>query len=87
MYGPVTSRRSGWMVFGGTSVAAPLVAGIYGAHGGTANYGADPYSHVSSLNDVTSGSNGSCGGTYLCTGASGYDGPTGLGTPIGTTAF
>jgi subtilase family serine protease len=87
MYGPVTSRRSGWMVFGGTSVAAPLVAGIYGANGGTANYGADPYSHVSSLNDVTSGSNGSCGGTYLCTGASGYDGPTGLGTPIGTTAF
>jgi len=87
MYGPVTSRRSGWMVFGGTSVAAPLVAGIYGAHGGTANYGANPYSHVSALNDVTSGSNGSCGGTYLCTGASGYDGPTGLGTPIGTTAF
>jgi subtilase family serine protease len=87
MYGPVTSRRSGWMVFGGTSVAAPLIAGIYGVHGGTANFGADPYSHATSLNDVTAGSNGNCGGTYLCTGAVGYDGPSGLGTPIGTTAF
>jgi hypothetical protein len=87
MYGPVTSRRSGWMVFGGTSVAAPLIAGIYGAHGGSATYGSDPYNNATSLNDVTAGSNGSCGGTYLCTGAVGYDGPTGLGTPIGTTAF
>jgi subtilase family serine protease len=87
VYGPVTSRRSGWMVFGGTSVAAPLVAGVYGANGHTANYGADPYAHVTSLYDVTGGSNGSCGGSYLCTGATGYDGPTGLGTPNGTTAF
>ncbi len=87
VYGPVTSRRSGWMVFGGTSVAAPLIAGIYGVHGGTANFGGDPYSSTGALNDVTSGSNGSCGGSYLCTGAVGYDGPTGLGTPIGATAF
>lgn len=87
VYGPMTSRRSGWMVFGGTSVASPLVAGVYGANGGTANYGSDPYSHLSAIFDVTSGSNGSCGGTYLCTGAAGYDGPTGLGTPNGTSAF
>jgi subtilase family serine protease len=87
VYGPVTSRRSGWLVFGGTSVAAPLIAGIYGVHGGNANYGGDPYSNTGSLFDVTSGSNGSCGGTYLCTGAVGYDGPTGLGTPNGSTAF
>ena len=39
------------------------------------------------LNDVTSGSNGSCSGSYLCTGKAGYDGPTGLGTPNGTGAF
>ncbi|HYX47576.1 MAG TPA: S53 family peptidase [Sphingomicrobium sp.] len=87
VYGPVTSRRSGWMVFGGTSVAAPLIAGVYGAQGGSANYGGDPYGHVSALYDVTSGSNGSCGGSYLCTGTTGYDGPSGLGTPNGTTAF
>ena len=33
------------------------------------------------LNDATTGSNGSCSGTILCTAAPGYDGPTGLGTP------
>ena len=36
---------------------------------------------------MTSGTNGSCGGTYFCTAGSGYDGPTGLGTPNGTGAF
>jgi hypothetical protein len=46
-----------------------------------------PYAHTSALYDVTSGSNGSCGGSYLCTGTTGYDGPSGLGVPNGTTAF
>jgi subtilase family serine protease len=87
VYGPVNSRSSGWLVFGGTSVAAPLIAGAYGANGGAVNYGSDPYANTGSLFDVTSGSNGSCGGSYLCTGVVGYDGPTGLGTPNGTAAF
>jgi hypothetical protein len=41
------------------------------------------------LYDVTSGSNGPCPGkpAYYCNGEVGYDGPTGLGTPNGTTAF
>lgn len=87
VYGPSRRNRSAWMVFGGTSVAAPLVGGIYALGGGSATYGSDPYAHTSALNDVTSGSNGSCGGSYLCTAVAGYDGPTGLGTPIGTTAL
>ncbi|HVU30566.1 MAG TPA: S53 family peptidase [Sphingomicrobium sp.] len=87
VYGPMNARRSGWMIFGGTSVSAPLIAGLYGVNGGTANFGQDPYNHASALFDVTSGSNGSCGGSYLCTGAAGYDGPTGLGTPNGVSAF
>jgi hypothetical protein len=37
--------------------------------------------------DVTSGSNGSCSSSYLCTAKTGYDGPTGNGTPNGTGAF
>jgi hypothetical protein len=41
----------------------------------------------SALFDITSGSNGSCGNSYLCTAKTGYDGPTGLGTPNGVTAF
>lgn len=80
---------SGWMVFGGTSVAAPIVAGVYALAGNASSvtYGSYSYSHLSSIFDVTSGSNGSCGGSYLCTGVSGFDGPTGNGTPNGTGAF
>ncbi len=80
---------SGWLVFGGTSVAAPITAAVYALAGnaGSTTYGSYPYSHTSSLFDVTSGSNGSCGGTYLCTGKAGYDGPTGNGTPNGTGGY
>ena len=81
---------SGWLVFGGTSVASPIVAAVYAVAGNTAsiNYGSHPYGYVgtSSLYDVTSGSNGSCGAP-LCNAGTGWDGPTGVGAPIGTTAF
>jgi subtilase family serine protease len=88
VYGPGNGGRSGWLVFGGTSVAAPLVGGIFGEKGGTVNYSQGIYTAASSaFHDVTSGSNGSCGGTYFCTAISGYDGPTGRGTPNGDTAF
>ncbi len=81
--------HSGWLVFGGTSVSSPLTASVYALAGNAASvaYGSYPYSHTSALNDVTSGSNGSCGGSPLCTAGTGWDGPTGLGTPDGTGAF
>jgi subtilase family serine protease len=84
---PTSATASAWLVFGGTSVAAPLIAGIYGVNDTGVTFGSDPYHHTSALFDVTSGSNGSCGGSYLCTAKTGYDGPTGLGTPNGVTAF
>ncbi len=87
VFGPSSSGRSAWLVFGGTSVAAPLIAGIYGVNGTAVNHGNDPYRHTSALFDVTSGRNGSCSPSYLCTAVAGYDGPTGLGTPNGVTAF
>ena len=80
----------GWEVFGGTSVSAPIIASVYALAGtpSSGSYPASfPYAHPTALNDVVSGSNGSCGGSYLCTGKTGYDGPTGLGTPNGTAAF
>ncbi len=90
----VSSHHGGsWLQFGGTSVASPIIAAMYALAGnassltGSADGASLPYGHTSSLNDVTSGSNGSCGGSYLCTAASGYDGPTGLGTPNGSGAF
>lgn len=78
----------GFYTVGGTSVAAPIIAGIYGERDDVVFYGRNPYNAPSSaFHDVTSGANGSCGGTYLCTGEVGYDGPTGLGSPNGDTAF
>jgi subtilase family serine protease len=81
--------HSGWFQVGGTSLASPLTAAVYALAGnaGTTVDGSYPYAHTSALHDVTSGSNGSCGGSYLCTGVVGYDGPTGNGTPNGTNAF
>jgi subtilase family serine protease len=89
VYDSYGSRSSaGWLVFGGTSVSSPIVASVYALAGNAASvtYGSYPYSHTSSLYDVTSGGNGSCG-TYLCTAGAGYDGPTGLGTPNGSGGF
>ena len=85
-----TAPYNGWLQVGGTSLSAPLIASVYalaGVGGGSTNPASYPYSHPASLFDVVSGSNGFCSPSYLCNGGSGYDGPTGLGTPIGTAAF
>jgi subtilase family serine protease len=87
-----------WYVFGGTSVASPIIAAVYGLAGnaGTVDYAARlPYSNPGALFDVVGGSNGSCTGNgrkrsgqlYFCNAVTGYDGPTGLGTPNGTGGF
>jgi N-acetylneuraminic acid mutarotase len=81
---------SGWAVYGGTSAAAPIISAVFADAGqpvaGTypSSY---PYAAPGSLNDVTTGINGTCTPTYLCTAGAGYDGPTGLGTPHGLAAF
>jgi subtilase family serine protease len=83
-----TYQQGGWLVVGGTSASAPIIAGVYadaGSPGG--NPASDPWSNTDSLNDVTTGSNGSCGVQQLCHAGDGWDGPTGLGTPNGTGAF
>jgi N-acetylneuraminic acid mutarotase len=81
----------GWEVYGGTSVATPVIASVYALAGAPAagtNPASYPYANASALNDVTSGSNYDvyCS-SYLCTAGPGYDGPTGLGTPDGVAAF
>ncbi|MDQ1534714.1 MAG: hypothetical protein QOF28_2475 [Actinomycetota bacterium] len=80
---------NGFVVFGGTSVSAPIIAGVYAlaGNGAAVNNASYIYAHATRLYDVRKGSNGSCGATYLCTGQTGYDAPTGLGTPKGTRAF
>jgi N-acetylneuraminic acid mutarotase len=85
-----TYGAGGWSVYGGTSVSSPIIASVY-ADAGTPVAGtypnSYPYATTSGINDITTGSNGSCSPSYLCTGGTGYDGPTGLGTPDGLTAF
>ncbi|MGO9763859.1 MAG: IPT/TIG domain-containing protein [Solirubrobacteraceae bacterium] len=90
----VSVRLDGeWQVYGGTSVASPLLAGIE-AHASSSerSLGADAfYAAPGSLYDVTEGfswdpfNGGSeCApNEYLCNAEVGYDGPTGLGTPDG----
>ncbi len=85
-----TYGGSGWAVYGGTSASSPIIASVY-ALAGTPGAGdtpaAYPYSHPGNLFDVTTGTNGSCSPTQLCHAGAGWDGPTGLGTPNGSTAF
>jgi subtilase family serine protease len=83
----------GWQQLGGTSASSPIIAAVYAlANPGGAPASASlptefPYQAGSGLRDITIGSDGSCGGTYLCTAETGYDGPTGLGVPSGVNAF
>jgi hypothetical protein len=102
----------GWLTIGGTSLSAPLVTSLYALAGGSdgVQYPAlTLYGHLGapSLNDVTEGANGFCGGesvngcgepngffglvdcegTTACNARSGFDGPSGVGTPNGLGAF
>jgi subtilase family serine protease len=79
----------GWMTFGGTSASSPIIASVYALSRNTAGY---PASHTWAhsavgLNDLDSGNNGTCTTRVWCHSAPGWDGPTGLGTPIGISAF
>lgn len=89
------SGQVGWFQVGGTSLAAPIIAGTYALNGGVgANVQANsvPYmlvNYTSNLHDITLGKNGSCQKRvgYLCSGGINYDGPSGLGSPNGIAAF
>jgi subtilase family serine protease len=78
---------AGFYGIGGTSISNQIIAGIYGERGDAVNYASKIYANSSTLNDIISGSNGSCSGLYLCTAMPGYDGPTGLGTPSSDVPF
>jgi subtilase family serine protease len=87
VYGPQNRTTSGWGQWGGTSASSPLIAAMFALRNGSINAAQSIYSHTANLNDVTSGSNGSCPVSYYCNAQAGYDGPTGLGTPNGLGAF
>ena len=76
----------GWYPVGGTSESSPLIAAYYAI---TGTQGASTpqwdYQHAASLNDPSSGSDGTCAANiaYICTAQVGYDGPTGVGSISG----
>lgn len=76
---------NGWIGVGGTSLSSPLIAGMMGLAGNASKVASPSYAygHRTGLKDVVGGSNGYCGGDYLCNGLKGYDAPTGLGSPRG----
>ena len=78
-----------WFGVGGTSASSPIIASVYALAGNASSVtaGSYPYSHTSGLFDVTTGTNGTCSPAYLCTAGAGFDGPTGLGSPNGTSGF
>jgi hypothetical protein len=96
-----TYGLSGWSVFGGTSASTQIIGAAYGLAASTGSFHASPSAlyvdagtantgSTNGLVQVTSGSNSSCG-NYLCDAShsllSGYNGPTGLGTPTGIAAL
>jgi subtilase family serine protease len=85
-----TYSQGGWLEVGGTSVSSPIIASVF-ALAGTPAAGTYPtsyiYAHTSNLYDVTTGTNGTCKKPVWCNAGTGYDGPTGWGTPDGTAAF
>ncbi|HET8978256.1 MAG TPA: hypothetical protein VFN87_08860 [Solirubrobacteraceae bacterium] len=75
----------GWEFVGGTSLATPLTAAYEAI---TAVNGTSPrwaYSDSARLNDIVSGSSGTCTTepAYVCNAGPGYDGPTGNGSISG----
>lgn len=80
------SGAGGWGQAGGTSLSSPLIAAMYALAGGP-KPGTYPvtypyFNQGNDLNDVTAGTNGTCG-NVLCSAGAGWDGPTGLGSPQG----
>src|SRR5260370_29722968 len=79
--------RGGWGTVGGTSASSPFIAGALAVTGVLDGH-FNPswvWQHLDAFFDITSGNNGTCGGSpaYYCQATAGYDAPTGVGTPNG----
>ncbi len=86
VYGPGSNGVSGWLVFGGTSVSSPCIAGMVNVGGATYTNTTQLLTKIysklgaTSLRDITVGNSG-----FSC--LTGWDFVTGVGAPVGTTGF
>lgn len=81
-----------WFEIGGTSLSAPLIAGMYALAGGVASgvtASSTPYVSFTGSNshDITTGNDCSGSNVTHCTASAGFDTPSGLGSPNGITGF
>ncbi len=84
--------QKGFFIVGGTSVSAPLFAGVLAVvnqhrnanlkNTNTAIYNAAEANYAADFHDIQTGSNGTCG--TICQAQVGYDFVTGLGSPAST---
>lgn len=87
-----TLGMGGWLQIGGTSLSSPLVAAMYALAGPplSADYPVADLYHdprqADDLFDIVQGANGGCA-NVLCQAGTGWDGPTGLGSPDGVGAL
>ena len=84
-----SNGNGGWNEVGGTSASSPMIAAMYALAG---NRAAAPRPTTSTPTPATSttsppAATARCSPAYLCTAETGYDGPTGLGTPNGIAAW
>ena len=84
-----SSAGGGWNVYGGTSVAAPIVAAMYGLVKPGPHYVSDLYQNGGYGQVAWLGSNGTCAAAFLCSVVQGdkYNAPVGLGVPNGLGPF
>ncbi len=93
---------SGWLEFGGTSVASPALAGVYALAGNASSLGPTAAQaiwgdagaglwSITSGNDLSSREKCNASYPYICTAGTGadgvYSGPAGWGTPDGVSDF
>ena len=87
VYAPTTATTSAWMVFGGTSVSCPLMAGIYNSTGLKSASSSPELTRIyanlgtASFRDIVSGKSGSNSAK------AGYDLASGVGSPLGISGF
>jgi len=93
-----TYGYGGWFTVGGTSAASPINAAVFGLAGNASSVNAaknfwtlKQHKKKKYLHYISSGNDGSCGGSYLCTAGTNqyhtYSGPAGWGTPNGVKAY
>jgi len=96
-YAPASGQPLNWIVVGGTSASSPFIAGLY-ARGGHVSQVIGPNTIYTApkgaFTDVKIGQNAPTNGcqsvgapVQLCQSGSGWDGPSGVGSPNGLAGF